>query len=169
MEKLDSATISAIAAALGAFVSACVLGLSIYQARRQDDLLKRTSELEVDVNRISVHLRESLDLLHDARRQVLTLLHLFIVTRSASTRNVENMASLLTHVVNLEALLKVVGNEKVNKTWREGISPVFLGLDDATPDELSEIMMTDLADQIAKLLEGIYEMIRDATNRSENL
>jgi len=79
------------------------------------------------------------------------------------------MASLLTHVVNLEALLKVVGNEKVNKTWREGISPVFLGLDDATPDELSEIMMTDLADQIAKLLEGIYEMIRDATNRSENL
>lgn len=153
---MDTTTISVI-------VSSGVFCLSLYQAVKQDRLMKRTSELEVNVNRLNVQLDQSLKLLYHARDQAKALLHLFIITREVSNLTEDNNASLHTHVADLDALIDVVGNEKVKKIWREGIGSVLREHGTTSDDFMRIIMAGDMSRQTKQLLEGIYEMIREST------
>lgn len=160
---MSTGTATVIVSAVSAAISLGVLILSIFQSLRQTDLIKRTKAMDVKVNRLAVELDQSLNLLYHTRDQAKALQHLFIVTRNPKFQTGDNIASVFTHVADLDALVRTIGNDKLKEIWEDGIGKSIRS-HGATPDSLLQIVQAgEISEQTANLLAVIYELIKNAT------
>ncbi len=140
---------------IAALISFGVLLLSAYQVKRQQKLIKRTSELEVEVNRLSIALDQSIQRLHRAL-ELLNGLHRALI---AGIRI--DWGNYAIYALEFEALSMVIKDDLLNQA-RVELTNIMAPLRERAQRE--EVLdPTAALFPLREMYKRIYELLEEET------
>ncbi len=152
--------------AVAVLVAICALALSLYQEKRRRGDMKRSAQLELRVNQLTVRLTEKLERLKRLNELVgnfHSLEYEWLLYDVLEVPDIQRYSQRASLRVELKVLVKMIEDETLSELVERLVTRSPIKAEDLNAKELAEAQEREreLIDSIAgKLHERIYELIK---------